>query len=243
MSDTRLYQMAKGGAADGRPLAVVTCCDFDPAGRQMPVSIGRRLQGLRDLCFPDLKFEVVPVALTLEQVRALGLPSTPLKPTELRADKWRQAFGHEQTEIDALATLQPDLLRQIVEESLALYFDTTLADRVERAKAEWTRRALRVIAERVDRGALADIKAEVADLEVDVTERLEAIKEEAEERIAAADSRLDDLIEDIELPQPELPEARLPEKLGHAVLVSSEWSFAKASQALKEQKNYGREGA
>jgi hypothetical protein len=44
------------------------------------------------------------LALTVEQVRNLGLPSTPLKDTERRADRWRQAFGVGQTEIDALAT-------------------------------------------------------------------------------------------------------------------------------------------
>jgi hypothetical protein len=73
LSDTRLYEMAKDGAVDGRPLVVVTICDFDPAGRQMPVSIGRKLQALRDLYFPGLRFEVVPVALTIDQVRELGL--------------------------------------------------------------------------------------------------------------------------------------------------------------------------
>jgi hypothetical protein len=31
--------MAKDGIADGRPMVVVTVCDFDPAGYQMPVSI------------------------------------------------------------------------------------------------------------------------------------------------------------------------------------------------------------
>ena len=101
ISDTLIYEMAKDGAEDGRPMVVITCCDFDPGGYQMPISIGRKLQALRDLCFPELRFEVVPAALTVEQVR--DLPSTPLKPKELRASRWRQEFGHEQTEIDAPA--------------------------------------------------------------------------------------------------------------------------------------------
>jgi hypothetical protein len=107
ISDTLLHRMASDAVKDGRPLVVFTLSDCDPAGHQMPVSIARKLQSLRDLLFPKFRFEVVPVALTVDQVRELGLPSTPLKETEKRADRWREAFGVEQTEIDALATLQP----------------------------------------------------------------------------------------------------------------------------------------
>src|SRR4029077_11026481 len=96
ISDTLLYRMAKDGAADKRTLVVFVLADCDPAGHQMTVSIGRKWQALRDLRFSDLAFELVPVALTVEQVRDLGLPSTPLKDTEKRADNWREAFGVEQ---------------------------------------------------------------------------------------------------------------------------------------------------
>ncbi len=134
ISDTLMYQMAKDAAADGRPMVVICCCDFDPAGRQMPVSIGRKLQAFRDLFFPGLQFEVVPTALTVEQVRELGLPSTPLKETEKRASRWREEFGVEQTEIDALATLRPDVLRRIVEQALEPYFDSSLDRGIRRAR-------------------------------------------------------------------------------------------------------------
>jgi hypothetical protein len=137
ISDTLLHQMASDANDDGRPLVVFTLADCDPSGHQMSVSIGRKLQAFRDLLFPNFRFELVPVALTVEQVSALGLPSTPLKETERRADRWRDAFGVEQTEIDALATLQPDVLREIVERAFAPYYDATLDDRVEEAKAEW----------------------------------------------------------------------------------------------------------
>jgi hypothetical protein len=73
ISDTWLYRMAADGAADGRPMQVFTLSDCDPAGYQMPVSIGRKLQAFRDLLFPSLQFEVRPVALTVEQVVDLEL--------------------------------------------------------------------------------------------------------------------------------------------------------------------------
>jgi hypothetical protein len=132
ISDTLLWGMAKDGAADGRPMVIFVLADFDPAGHQMAVSIGRKLQALRDLCFPNLEFEVVPVALTVQQVRDLGLPSTPLKETEKRADRWREAFGIEQTEIDALATLRAIDLERIVLEAINPYFDTTCGFRRSR---------------------------------------------------------------------------------------------------------------
>ena len=139
ISDTLVYRIAKDADDDGRPLVLFTLADCDPAGRQMAVSIARKLQALRDLLFPDLRFEVVPVALNPEQVAALGLPSTPLKETEKRADRWREAFGVEQTEIDALATLRPDVLREIVERAFDPYVDRDLEQRVTMAKAEWQR--------------------------------------------------------------------------------------------------------
>ena len=52
ITDTLIYEMARDAAADGRPLIVFTFSDFDPAGRQMPISIGRKLQALRDLKSP-----------------------------------------------------------------------------------------------------------------------------------------------------------------------------------------------
>ncbi len=113
ISDTLMHTMAKIGAEDGRPMVVLTFSDCDPAGWQMPLSIGRKLQGLKALLFPDLEFEVYRVALTPDHVREYGLPSTPLKETEKRADKWTAATGVMQTEIDSLAALQPQLLARI----------------------------------------------------------------------------------------------------------------------------------
>ena len=77
--------------------------------------------------------------LLVRFARRLDLPSTPLKETEKRADKWREDMGWEQTEIDALATLQPGVLRRIVNDALAPFYDHTLNDRVYAAKSEWER--------------------------------------------------------------------------------------------------------
>ena len=171
ISDTLLWRMGRERRADGRPLAVFILADFDPAGHQMAVSIGRKLQALRDLCFPEFKFEVVPVALTVQQVRDLNLPSTPLKETEKRADRWREAFGIEQTEIDALATLRPRDLEMIVEAAIEPYIDLSLSSRVADARLDWEDAAQRALEDQIDADALAAIRGRAA-------ERLEALRAE-----------------------------------------------------------------
>ena len=150
MSDTLVYQMARTGAEDGRPMVVLVMADFDPAGRQMAVSIARKLQAFRDLHFPALEFEVHAIALNEDQVRELGLPSTPLKDTEKRADRWRAEFGLEQTEIDALATLRPDVLRRIVEEAIAPFYDKSLDRRTRAARQAFIDEAQSALDDRVD---------------------------------------------------------------------------------------------
>jgi hypothetical protein len=42
ISDTLLHTMARVGADDGRPMVVLCFSDCDPAGWQMPISIGRK---------------------------------------------------------------------------------------------------------------------------------------------------------------------------------------------------------
>ena len=74
--------IARHAASDGRPIVIFYFSDADPSGWQMPISVARKLQALRDQRFPDLDVQVQPVALTPAQVKEYGLPSTPLKESE-----------------------------------------------------------------------------------------------------------------------------------------------------------------
>ena len=137
ISDTLMYDMAEAAANDGRPLIVLTFCGSDPAGWQMPISISRKLQALRAMEFHDLRFQVRRVGLTPAQVREYGLPSTPLKATERRADRWKEATGTEQTEVDALLALRPDLLRKLARDAARPFHDPSLNARCDLARREW----------------------------------------------------------------------------------------------------------
>jgi hypothetical protein len=163
ISDTLVYQIAKDAAADGRPLVMFTLSDCDPAGHQMPVSIARKLQAFSDLFFPNLAFEVVRIALTPEQVRDEELPSTPLKATEKRASRWREAFGIDQTEIDALTTpSKRSVLQRILRRAFKPYIDSTLTRRVADAKAEWDSAAQEAVEQQIDAARLARIREEAS---------------------------------------------------------------------------------
>lgn len=136
-SHTLVAGMTRRAIKDGRPTVVFYFSDFDPGGHQMPISVARQLQALRDLKYPELDIKLYPAALTLAQVRALNLPSKPLKETEQRADRWREAMGHEQTEIDALIEGYPDELRRIARDAVRPFYDFTLASRLRSAELAW----------------------------------------------------------------------------------------------------------
>lgn len=136
-TDTLIFEAAQRAAADDRPTVVLYFSDFDPSGWQMPISFGRKLQALRDFRFGDLNAQVHRIALTFQQVKEFDLPASPLKKKELRADHWKERWGHEQTEIDALAALRPDILTKIAEDAIKKFYDNTLASRLRRAREDW----------------------------------------------------------------------------------------------------------
>jgi len=229
ISDTMLYRMASVGAEDGRRMIVFCLSDCDPAGWQMPVSVARKLQAFRALEFPDLDFEVRPIALIPEQVREYGLPSTPLKETERRADKWRQAMGVEQTEIDALATLNPDLLQRIVRDALDSFYDWTLHRRVLEAKGEWMRRAQASLDAQISQDQLEDLSSQAQAKLGTLRAEIDAINDAL--RVAAVDG--------LELPDlPEVPTAEIDPVLAGKPLISSDWGYIEQTRRLIAHKAY-----
>jgi hypothetical protein len=233
ISDTLVYQMAKNGAADGRPMVVLYFTDADPSGWNMGIEVSRKLQAFQILHFADLEFQVHRAALTPDQVRAYGdLPSSPLKPEEKRADKWRQAMGIEQTEIDALATLHPNRLRRVAREAIAPFYDADLARRVAEVRQEWLDRALEVINANLDTARLGRIRAEAADKLDQMRDQIDAINDQL---------RVD--VDDFDLPDlPPIPQA-LTQGLAPEPLLDSSWSFIDQCRALIDSKAYRISGS
>jgi hypothetical protein len=226
-----VYQMAQIGADDGRPMVVLYFADCDPSGHNMGIEVARKLQAFKILHFPELEFEVHRAALTVDQVRQFDLPSTPLKPEEKRADKWREAWGVEQTEIDALATLRPELLRQVARDAIAPFYDSDLAERVAAARQEWMDRALELINANLDQQRLGRIRREAA-------EKLDAMREQ----IDAFNEQLRIDVDDFDLPDIEIPEADLTlltlGLIAPTPLIDSSWSFEEQTRRLIDSKAY-----
>jgi hypothetical protein len=226
ISDTLMHRMASDAVDDGRPLVVLTFSDFDPAGYwDMPTVIGRKLQALRDLLFPDLKFTVVHAALGPEQVRRLDLPDSPLKEGESRAGLWKELYGSEQTEIDALATLNPEELERIARAAVAPYFDADLAAQVEAAEADWLERADAEIAAQID-------DERVDELKVHARGALDELRQVNADLSAVADGV--EVSEPPDLPEPDMDRLeKAQEKRRDTVLIDSDMDFVKAVDRLK----------
>lgn len=229
ISDTYVYRIAKDGAEDGRPMRVFTLADCDPAGRQMPVSIGRKLQALRDLEFHDLDFEVHPICVTFDQVRELDLPSTPLKETERRADRWRDAFGVEQTEIDALDELRPGELAKIVRAAIKPFWDSSLDSRVSQAFDDWADYAQAKLDAHIDTEFLHQLRSEAALKLAEIETEIAKLNESMRQAVP----------DDVPLPPIEIPEPEVNESVQGVPLISSRWSWTEQTRALIERKAYG----
>lgn len=231
ISNTMVYQLAKAAAADGRPLVVIYFSDCDPSGFNMPIVISRKPQAFKVQHFPDLEFRCYQAGLTPHQVKTIRpkLPESPVKETELRGQRWTEKFGVEQTEIDSIATLRPDLLREIAVDMIEKFYDTTLDDRVQQAASEWREEAQQAVDEQ---------DPELAQRGEQVVARLDEIRAEVDQLID--EIRVD--ADDFDLPElPEIPEADIDEDAQPLGLIDSCWSFEEQTQRLIALRKYDDE--
>jgi hypothetical protein len=226
ISDTLIHQMAKIGVKDGRPMVVLYFSDCDTAGWQMPISVGRKLQAMQVSLFPELDFQVHRVALVPDQVREWGLPSTPLKDTERRGDAWQAATGVAQTEIDALASLRPELLQQLARDAIAPFYDRHLVTRVWDAYWEWQQRAQEVLDGALDQDHLAMLRTEATARLAELREQIDGINDAL---------RID--VRGLDLPPIVVPQAEL-DGVHPMPLLDSSWPFAEQCRALIDSKAY-----
>jgi len=111
-------------ANGGRPCRVLYLSDFDPGGNSMPAAASRRIEHLIRSEDPDLDVQVTHLLLTKEQVEQYGLPTIPIKETEVRADKFRERQDTDgAVELDALEAIRPGELARLVEEAIQPYLD------------------------------------------------------------------------------------------------------------------------
>ena len=132
----------------------------------------------------------------------------------------------EQTEIDALATLAPDLLATMARDAISPFFDRTLAGRVQRARQEWLAAAQARIDEQ-DGGDLDQLREDAATALEDKRSEIEAILDGI---------RVDP--EQFDLPEAVVPEAQVDEADQPVPLCDSGWPLDEQINGLLVHKEY-----
>jgi hypothetical protein len=127
--------------------------------------------------------------------------------------------------------LQPDLLRDIANEALAPYFDSTLDGRVRAAKTEWIARVQAIVDAHTDTKRMARIRVEAARKLAELVSEIARLREA---------SQID--LDDFNLPEFEIPEAEIDTDADGLPLLDSRWSFVEQTYSLIRSKEY-REGA
>ena len=119
-----------------KPTRVLYLTDYDAAGIQMPVSVGRQVEFiLSEADEYDLDIKVEVLAVTTDQITELKLPRKPFEEqkhqwAQTRAENFEKHLGEGGTELNAISDAQ---LAQIVEERIRKYRDEGLRERRSRS--------------------------------------------------------------------------------------------------------------
>ena len=125
---TMIHDAAQSLERKGRPARILHFGDYDPSGQDAILTIQRDLRLLAPRTNElGLEFEIV--AVTPEQMQELALPTRPTK----RSDTRSGAFGEESVELDAI---EPDVLRQMVNDNLSREFPERAREENERLQEE-----------------------------------------------------------------------------------------------------------
>lgn len=113
-------RFVNNGAYEERPVKVIYLGDFDPSGLDMIRDIDKRINEFKDgyndgTMVEDMDFEVLPIALTKEQIRQYDPPPNPAKLTDTRAKDFIAQHGRYSWEVDAL---RPDVLNKLLTDAI-----------------------------------------------------------------------------------------------------------------------------
>lgn len=130
-SSTSIYDLYKRilyKFEEGKEIVILYIGDHDPSGIDMCRDIKNRLEEF--LKYNDILFYsqfVYQIALTDEQIQKYNPPSNPAKIDDPRAKNYINKYGNESWEVDALS---PDVMIELVEESIKQYIDMEKWNRV-----------------------------------------------------------------------------------------------------------------
>ena len=124
----------------GRDTVVVHLGDHDPSGLDMTRDIQARLELFGSTAVIDR------IALTWEQIDEYGPPPNPAKTTDARYEKYREQFGDDSWELDAL---EPQVMADLIRDAVQSRIDQDLWDEAV-ARRDTGRMQLGTVSQRWD---------------------------------------------------------------------------------------------
>lgn len=94
--------------------------DFDPSGLDMIRDVEDRITDFMVGSGFNCDLEIVPVALTAEQIEKYNPPPNPAKKSDPRAKDFIMKYGHSSWEVDAL---KPEVLHQTLDNEIRKHID------------------------------------------------------------------------------------------------------------------------
>jgi hypothetical protein len=125
---TFLHSAAEAIDAQGKPTFLYYLGDHDPSGVDIPKRVEAELRRMA----PDAEIYFERLAVNVDQIGAMGLPTRPTKKTDSRS----KTFEGESVEVDAIP---PATLREMVDDAIVQHVDGETYERtlaVERAERE-----------------------------------------------------------------------------------------------------------
>jgi hypothetical protein len=185
-SSTACTNLIERAIEAGRPVRILHIVDQDPAGDDMPVSAAVKIGFWIKKHAPDLDIRLYHICLTADQVEEFNLPRTPIKSGEKRKDDFANRFGSGGgTELDALETLYPGALRDIILEQINRFRDEDLESDLAAAIDEF---------EGLQSDADEEIETEFAESIAGWRNSRDAIATTFEERVARAREKRDRIV-------------------------------------------------
>lgn len=136
-SESIVQAIAEEARSDGRPLTILFVSDLDPSGELMPSDVIRRIR----FYAPEAEVHLRRVAVTREQVEAMGLPT---RPTKRDRNHHATGFEGESVEVDAMP---PGELKALLQAAVEDYMDPDELQVLRQAELS-EREQLRIFARR-----------------------------------------------------------------------------------------------
>jgi hypothetical protein len=207
-----------------KPTRVLYISDLDRQGEAMPVSISRQVEFYRDRYAPDTGVTVEALVMTEEIEEEFRIPGAPLDDKDR---KFGERRGRDsKVELDALEAMHLGELRRIVEDRISDYRDDDYDDRLTTVEQE----AAEILDAAWEEAAATPVE-NLREIEQDIGDVYEEIRQEYGDRLSALQARLEENVEeinaidlDVDLPERPEPEVDPPDESN--VLFDSSRGFA-----------------